>query len=161
MYISGYNKAGAMSDNVRQLQLEDGNFDFLPQAILRGSIERIEKTNRIEFSHHEDDLDGFDAAVLMIEPALESSRFTKTGAHDPLTVDFVTHSELLRAHGSGLPLVFMLQRYDREPRDKITIFLPREAASRDEISKSIRRILHTLHIEASALVWERKDAPEL
>lgn len=161
MHFSSCDKEGATTDKIRQLRLGEANFDFLPQAILRGSIEGIEEANQIKFSHYEDDLDGFDAAVLTIEPASDTSGSAKIERHDPLTVNYAVDLEPLRRPASSSPLVFMMHRYDKEPRDRITVFLPQKVASGAGISASIRRVLHALHIETNALIWEREDAPDL
>lgn len=150
-----------MNDKVRQLQLEGGNFDFLPQAILRGSIEDIEEANQIKFAHYEDDLDGFNAAVLAIESDSEKPRSVRAGNFNFFMSSFVASTPLLRMHTRSSSLVFLMQRYDKEPVDRITVFLPKKIESNAEIIKSIRRVLKALNIEETALIWEREHDPEL
>lgn len=151
-----------MSEHITQLRLEDANTDFVPQAILRGSVEDIERLARVRFSRSEDDLDRFDAAVLRIEPQEATVRHTSD-----LTINFYTENlpfendNAVEKTKPSFSLTFMMQRYDGEPRDNVTIFLPRRINSEIEVRDAVCRILRALGIPLGSLVWQRAHESQL
>lgn len=151
-----------MSEKITQLRLEDSDADFVPQAILRGSVEEIEKLARVKFFRSEDDLDCFDAAVLRIEPQEEVARPASDLMTGFYTKDFSFEREdIFERSKSVRSLLFMMQKYQREPSDNITIFLPQQINSESGVRDAVRRILRVLGIPLSALIWQRADDPQL
>lgn len=147
-----------MSEKITQLRLEESDTDFVPQAILRGSVGEIEKLARVKFLRFEDDLDCFDAAVLRIEPQKQVARHAAD-----LKISFYSFAkeDVFERSKSDRSLMFMMQRYQNEPRDNITIFLPRRINSESGVRDAVRRILRVLGIPLSALIWQRADDPQL
>lgn len=151
-----------MSEKITQLRLEDSDTDFVPQAILRGSVGEIEKLARVKFFHSEDDLDCFDAAVLRIEPQEEVARHAADSRISFYSKGLSFEREdIFKRPESARPLMFMMQRYRREPGDNITVFLPRQINSASGVRDAVRRILRVLGIPLSASIWQRADDPQL
>ena len=60
-----------------------------------------------------------------------------------------------------MPLTFMLHRYDHEPKEDMTVFLPSQVASPQAIQDALGRILRALDLDGTALAWQRSTDPAL
>ncbi|NVO12510.1 MAG: hypothetical protein HXX10_00575 [Rhodoplanes sp.] len=56
---------------------------------------------------------------------------------------------------------FAVMRYEGHPPATSTIYLPRRFHDVDEISEAVNLITSKLGISEAALVWQRRDNPEL
>ncbi|EJW13386.1 hypothetical protein A33M_3806 [Rhodovulum sp. PH10] len=59
----------------------------------------------------------------------------------------------------GMP--FALMRYQGHPADSSTIYLPRHLRDVADITAAVHRITSRLNIPDTAIVWERRDGPDL
>ncbi len=104
-----------MTDRITQLRSSEVKADLLPQATINCSLDYLRRAKHIEFFHAEDDLDEYDVAFLRLDPSVrhQLTRFLVFPAIDSI------RGEKARP---TTPLLFMLQRYNREPKDTLTIF---------------------------------------
>ena len=56
---------------------------------------------------------------------------------------------------------FVLRHYQGHPTNTMTIYLPREYQSVDQITEIVSRIVQELQIERNDLIWQRADDPGL
>jgi hypothetical protein len=117
-------------DAVRELDLQ-------PQASVRCSIE-APCLSGVKFFHDEDDFDAYQAAVLRLDPVKESKA--------PLAVDW---------QDNGPSLTFMIQRYDHEPLNTLTIFLPEWLRTNADVARALERIMAALHLSSDVVVPTR------
>lgn len=144
-----------------QVRQQDAG-DFLPQGVLRRSIAEIERAGPFEFSHDEDDLDGFQAAVFQVQTEHRPSWVATAGGSGAHAMDFMATPTPLPQHAAEhSPLVFMLQRYDRESQDSVTVFLPKRIRSEQDIGAALHQVLRALGLDGRTLVWQRADGPAL
>ena len=147
-----------------QVGLEELDADVLPQAILRASPEGIGQAGGITFSHYADDLDGFDAAVVRIEgdgdgpSGSRSLGLVSTGFHHGMPS---ATALLMQSPVQAPPLIVMIHRYDREPHNQVTLYLPGKLASKAATRAAIHRVLRAFNLGPDAVAWERADGPTL
>jgi hypothetical protein len=58
-------------------------------------------------------------------------------------------------------LLFALRRYKGHPNDTVTIYLPSNFESVEEITKVLSLIIDELPVSRSDLFWQRSDSPHL
>jgi hypothetical protein len=56
---------------------------------------------------------------------------------------------------------FVLRHYKGHPTNTMTIYLPSEYRSVDQITEIVSRIVQELQIERNDLIWQRADDPGL
>ena len=146
-------------DVLEQVQIEKMDVELLPQAVLHRSIAGIEGANGIRFSHYQDDLDGFDAALLRIT-SMDASR----AAPHPLwaqtagATGLITKPASPEAADGCEPFLCLLQRYDGEPADNLTVFLPKNVSVGAARRHTLQRMLNALALAGSDLIWEHTDS---
>lgn len=142
-------------DIVRQLPLDAVRSDELrPQAMLHCSSERLSTHAGIRFERGEDDLDGFEAAALLLTAEAE---LAQVQGHAPYP-----SSLLGREKQAGVqPLTLILQRYDGEPDQVLTLFLPASISAGADIASAVDRVATALHLGPNVVIWQRSDDPTL
>ena len=56
---------------------------------------------------------------------------------------------------------FSLRHYSGHPEGTATVYLPRSWRDVAEITMAVERILRELEVPADALIWQRRDNPDL
>ncbi|WP_431266711.1 hypothetical protein [Dankookia sp. P2] len=144
-----------MTDRVTQVPPQDVKADLLPQAVVRSSLEHFAAHRGIDLSRGTDDLDGYRAAFLRLRQVrAEIPAFPAHRAGPSFAAGLRIAAP--QPEAEEVPLLVMLQRYDGEPADQFSIFLPAELHEAWQVDAALHRVLEVLHIPEQDLAWRRQ-----
>ncbi len=143
-------------DSIEQIALRSAfPLGLVPHVSIRCPLESVQSRG-ISLLADEDEFDSYQAAVLRLVPDEAAAPVSLRAA--PGLAERQIPFGIAPAASAGDAVVFRVQRYDHEPADTLTVFLPSLVSASAAAPLAMDRILAALHLPPDSLVASDRPA---